>query len=512
MRSCDPRPGACPRGRAIQGATGGAAAHPAVPCRAGDPQQPPTFWGCCRAWCSPSCTEAGGNGAAACMLGLVTAGFCVCGFCCCCCFFFSLGAFYLTSTRGPDIRGCSEQEREKAQLRGGGKGPLGKVLAAPQAGQARKELGQKRATGALLEGLQTPLLRSEMRQTRAATSWCEDRAVPAGGELWLLPKEPLQAWVKLEWKVTLDSGTTLVIVRASKDEAPDFRSNFSGRATFHPETLSLNISMVTQADSGNYYAGFDTESGLTHSQCFHVSVWEPIGQPQLEVRVLQQEQGWCNFSLLCSVPGAADVSYSWSHDGEPLGHENVLRVHGDTEPRTYICNASNPVSWNTASIDPVTACLPPGTGPSILWWAVAVLLVLAVSLIAFVACWCWRKRRKDGSAAPPGHVEPSMTVYEEVGKVQAGQDLNRNREANVVGNTIYAVVSTKAQGPRHFQEPQSCTIYSTIQPTKKSPSIRRKKLDPALVCTAYTEPTVPLKHWSIPPRTSSLSPVDNHHS
>lgn len=26
------------------------------------------------------------------------------------------------------------------------------------------------------------------------------------------------------------------------------------------------------------------------------------------------------------------------------------------------------------------------------------LLVLAVSLIAFVACWCWRKRRKDGSA------------------------------------------------------------------------------------------------------------------
>uniref|UniRef100_A0A8C3BXF3 Ig-like domain-containing protein n=1 Tax=Cairina moschata TaxID=8855 RepID=A0A8C3BXF3_CAIMO len=324
-------------------------------------------------------------------------------------------------------------------------------------------------------------------QLPAGAQGCEDRAVPAGGELWLLPKEPLQAWVKLEWKVTLDSGTTLVIVRASKDEAPDFRSNFSGRATFHPETLSLNISMVTQADSGNYYAGFDTESGLTHSQCFHVSVWEPIGQPQLEVRVLQQEQGWCNFSLLCSVPGAADVSYSWSHDGEPLGHENVLRVHGDTEPRTYICNASNPVSWNTASIDPVTACLPPGTGPSILWWAVAVLLVLAVSLIAFVACWCWRKRRKDGSAAPPGHVEPSMTVYEEVGKVQAGQDLNRNREANVVGNTIYAVVSTKAQGPRHFQEPQSCTIYSTIQPTKKSPSIRRKKLDPALVCTAYTE-------------------------
>lgn len=26
------------------------------------------------------------------------------------------------------------------------------------------------------------------------------------------------------------------------------------------------------------------------------------------------------------------------------------------------------------------------------------LLVLAVSIVTFVACWCWRKRRKDGSA------------------------------------------------------------------------------------------------------------------
>ncbi|XP_068518966.1 natural killer cell receptor 2B4-like isoform X2 [Anas acuta] len=349
-------------------------------------------------------------------------------------------------------------------------------------------------------------------QLPAGAQGCENRAVPARGELRLLPKEPQQEWVNLEWKVTLDSGTTLVIVGVSKDKDPDYRSRFSGRATFHPETLSLSISTVTQADSGNYSAGFETGSGLIHSQCFQVSVWEPIGQPHVKAQVLREEQGRCNFSLHCSMPGAANVSYSWSRDGEPLGHGNMLWVHGDTKPGTYVCNASNLVSWNTSSINTATLCLPPGTGSAVPWWAVAVLLVLAVSLVTFVACWCWRKRRKDGSAAPPGHVEPSMTVYEEVGKVQAGQDLNRNREANVVGNTIYAVVSTKAQGPRHFQEPQSCTIYSTIQPTKKSPSIRRKKLDPALVCTAYTEPTVPLKHRSLPPRTLSLSPVDNHHS
>ncbi|XP_035202503.1 natural killer cell receptor 2B4-like isoform X2 [Oxyura jamaicensis] len=347
-------------------------------------------------------------------------------------------------------------------------------------------------------------------QLPAGARGCEDRAVPAGGELWLLPKELPQAWEVCEWRVALDSGTQLVIARTSKDKVPLFKGRFSGRATFLPETLSLSISAVTQADSGNYSADFETSSGLTHSQCFHVSVWEPVGQPHLDSHLLQQEQGWCNFSLLCSVPRATKVSYSWSRDGEPLGHGNMLSVHGDAEPSTYVCNASNPASWSTASINSTTVCFPPAAGLPIPLWAVAVFLVLVVSIVTFVACWCWRKRRKESSAAPPEHVEPSLTVYEEVGKVQAGQVLNGNREANAVGNTIYAVVSSKAQGPRSFQEPQTCTIYSTIQANKKSPSIRRKKLDPALVCTAYTEPTVPLKHWSPPPRNLSLSPADHH--
>uniref|UniRef100_A0A8B9U490 Ig-like domain-containing protein n=1 Tax=Anas zonorhyncha TaxID=75864 RepID=A0A8B9U490_9AVES len=189
---------------------------------------------------------------------------------------------------------------------------------------------------------------------------CLRSAVPAGGELRLLPKKPLQAWARLEWRVILDSGTTLVIVRVSKDKDPDYRNRFSGRATFLPETLSLSISPVTQADSGNYSAGFETASGISHSQCFQVSVWgewlPPSPPPALS------PQGRCNFSLHCSVPGAAKVSYSWSRDGEPLGHGNMLWVHGGTEPRTYICNASNPVSWRITSIDTTTFCPPPGTG------------------------------------------------------------------------------------------------------------------------------------------------------
>ncbi|XP_035202507.1 natural killer cell receptor 2B4-like [Oxyura jamaicensis] len=242
---------------------------------------------------------------------------------------------------------------------------------------------------------------------------CEDRAVPAGGELRLLPKVLPQAWEVCEWTVALDSGTQLVIVRTSKDKVPVFKGRFSGRATFLPETLSLSISAVTQADSGSYSLRFETSSGLTHSQCFHVSVWEPVGQPHLDSHLLQQEQGWCNFSLLCSVPRATKVSYSWSRNGEPLGHGNLLSVHGDTEPSTYVCNASNPASWSTASISSTTVCFPPAAGVAWSYCRIKGVLSLLVlgSLVAAVVIThvlTWQQDRSQAvaslsqSTGPPG--------------------------------------------------------------------------------------------------------------
>lgn len=138
------------------------------------------------------------------------------------------------------------------------------------------------------------------------TSGCEDRAVPAGGELWLLPKEPPQTWVMLEWKVTLDSGTLMVIVRVSKDKDPDYRNRFPGRATFLPETLSLRIRPVTQADSGNYYIHFETPSGLIHSQCLCPV---PLSPFLLETpRSIPRDGCWCSRDAPGSLPGISAPS------------------------------------------------------------------------------------------------------------------------------------------------------------------------------------------------------------
>ncbi|KAM8986225.1 uncharacterized protein PRD47_018495 isoform 3-T3 [Ara ararauna] len=124
-------------------------------------------------------------------------------------------------------------------------------------------------------------------------------------------------------------------------------------------------------------------------------------------------------------------------------------------------------------------------------WAVTVAVAVAVPVlaiaVAFVITFCWRrKRRKD---PPGGDIEQALTVYEEVGKARTGQDPSATRNEAASGeNTIYAVIC-KAQGPKLPQDPEITTIYSSLQPARKSPSLRRKRLDPALISTAYVEAT-----------------------
>ncbi|XP_052651771.1 natural killer cell receptor 2B4-like isoform X1 [Harpia harpyja] len=326
---------------------------------------------------------------------------------------------------------------------------------------------------------------------------CWEQAVSANGALHLQLEKPPQGWTKVTWRVRLDAGYQQRILTVEKYKADLFsNSTFFGRAVFQQETFSLQISLVSTADSGVYEAEFEDTSGTLTTRCFRVSVWEPVHSLHLETHILDWEQGWCNLSLVCTVSGAGNVSYSWSCSGDPWGaleHQPWLhlQVHGDADPTVCRCNVSNPVSWSTDSTNVTAAsCQAVASGHSsiIPWWAVAVSLVLAlaISIALIVSCYWWRKRAKD---PPAGQVEQMLTVYEEVGKAQTGRNPNGTSEATVGGNTVYAVICTKMQGPSHPQEPKSYTIYSTVQPTMKSSSLKKKRLDPALVSTAYVEVT-----------------------
>ncbi|XP_074020752.1 LOW QUALITY PROTEIN: natural killer cell receptor 2B4-like [Numenius arquata] len=242
------------------------------------------------------------------------------------------------------------------------------------------------------------------------SSKCQEKVVAAGGELRLLPEKPPQGWVKVHWKVRLDTGDKHRILTADRNSFFQFSNNpFLGRAFFRQENLSLWISRVIRADSGLYWAEFEDTTGIVTPLCFRVSVWEPLGQPRLET-ILHREQDLCNVSLLCTVPGATNVSYSWSCNRGPPGAQGHqpwlhLQVLGDSDPTVCLCNATNLVSWSTATTDVTAACHSSGPGASWSYCSVKGMLCLLVlgSLGAAVAVTHLLVRQQG----PPSHGAPN---------------------------------------------------------------------------------------------------------
>nr|XP_009673303.1 PREDICTED: natural killer cell receptor 2B4-like [Struthio camelus australis] len=321
----------------------------------------------------------------------------------------------------------------------------------------------------------------------AAGEGCKDIVAAVGGELWLVPEEPSLLWESITWRVRLDKGERLRILTAksSSVERPPV-SRFSQRAIFHRGTLSLQISLVTEADSGVYAAHFENASSFEITSCFCVSVLAPVGQPVLDARVVLREHSLCSLLLACAVPGTHNVTYRWSRASAAgaVGHQSSLQLQlrKDANHTVYHCNASNAVSWATASTDVAALCSPPGLLPTELWWALAAALGLVLAISAALITWRCRRRR-----GPAGNAEQPLTIYEEVGNAQRSRDHNGSSEAARVGNTIYTTICSKTPGPSCPREPESHTIYSVVQPSKRSPSVKRKRLEPALTSTAYTE-------------------------
>ncbi|XP_064354874.1 natural killer cell receptor 2B4-like [Dromaius novaehollandiae] len=328
---------------------------------------------------------------------------------------------------------------------------------------------------------------------KGATDRCEDVAVAVGAVLRLVPEKPPLLWESIDWRVRLDTREQFRILTASaRDVKQPPKSRFSRRVAFERGTLSLRISPVSKADSGVYSVHFVNASNFEFCRRFCVSVLAPVCQPVLEARVVHREHGWCNLSLTCAVPCAGNVTYSWLWAGaapEALGHRRSLwlQLPEGANGTVYLCNASNAVSWAAASTDVSALCSPPGFFPVELWWtlAAALGLLLAVSVALVLA---WRCRRRPG---PTGNAEQPLTIYAEVGNAWSSRNRNGSSEAASIGNTIYAMVHT-TPGPSCPREPESHTIYSTVQVSKRSPSAKRMRIEPSLISTAYVEVTDPV--------------------
>ncbi|XP_027624240.1 natural killer cell receptor 2B4 [Tupaia chinensis] len=227
--------------------------------------------------------------------------------------------------------------------------------------------------------------------------------------------------------------------------------SYKNRVSFIVKDLALLIRSPQQNDSGLYCVEVTGETGTVSRAAFRVFVFDQVKKPCLLGwgKVLDREK--CQVALSCSVSNNVNVSYAWYRGSQliqrsrNLTHlEEQVNVSGDF---VYTCNVSNPVSWNTSTINVTRDCQSGPEGSRFLIFLVTIVILTTLFLGALTFFYVWRRRKQS---------EPSskeiLTVYEDIKDLRTG----RNQESRLEPE------------PEQEQEQDSPgdknTIYSMIQP------------------------------------------------
>lgn len=85
-----------------------------------------------------------------------------------------------------------------------------------------------------------------------------------------------------------------------------------------PSMRSLLIQNLTREDSGQYRARASFTGGNEFTQLFHLSVYEPVPLPQIQVHSQSITADWCNVTLECRAQGASeDLNVTWCDSDLP---------------------------------------------------------------------------------------------------------------------------------------------------------------------------------------------------
>uniref|UniRef100_A0A4W5PUP5 Ig-like domain-containing protein n=1 Tax=Hucho hucho TaxID=62062 RepID=A0A4W5PUP5_9TELE len=209
-------------------------------------------------------------------------------------------------------------------------------------------------------------------------------------------------------------------------------SQFEGRIKMNTNNFSLTVRELTLQDSGDFLLTGEGDKGQIGSKTITLKVHEPISTVAIQTDIKLLANHSCTVRLVCNVSCYPNLTYTWERDNEIYG--DAQQIHFSLSPAerdiSVNCNASNLVSWKTASAK--VKCSNDSTTPEYLtglaWYTIyigvtvggAVVLILTV---AVAVCYC-RGRSNTGMfslgastilnvARSNSHVNP-ISIYETV--------------------------------------------------------------------------------------------------
>uniref|UniRef100_A0A4W5JDE0 Ig-like domain-containing protein n=1 Tax=Hucho hucho TaxID=62062 RepID=A0A4W5JDE0_9TELE len=161
-----------------------------------------------------------------------------------------------------------------------------------------------------------------------------------GGSVCLAVADTPQELAKQSWKVN----STIIV--SDKKVSPKYQEKVEYNSVNH----TLCIKNLSEKDRGTYIATYE-KNWEESTTTYRLTVQEPISNVviQTDIKLLANQS--CSVWLLCNVSVCSNLSYTWERGNEIYSddqqiHFSLLPADGDI---SVTCNASNPVSWKSAS-------------------------------------------------------------------------------------------------------------------------------------------------------------------
>uniref|UniRef100_G1RU44 CD244 molecule n=1 Tax=Nomascus leucogenys TaxID=61853 RepID=G1RU44_NOMLE len=299
----------------------------------------------------------------------------------------------------------------------------------------------------------------------------------SGVPLQLQPNSTQMKVDSVQWKMWLPSQNEFhEILKWENDSLPSNTSN--DRFSFTVKNLSLLIKAAQQQDSGLYCLEVTSVSGNVQTAKFQVFVFESLLPDKVEKPCLQGQgkildRGRCQVALSCSVSGDGNVTYAWYRGSKLIQTAgNLTRLEEEVDidsTHTYTCNVSNPVSWESHTLNLTQDCQ--NAHQEFRFWPFLVIIVILSTLfLGTLACFCvWRRKRKGKQSET--NPKEFLTIYEDVKDLKTRRNQEQEQTFPGGGTTIYSMIQSQSSAPTS-QEP-AYTLYSLIQPSRKSGSRKR---------------------------------------
>ncbi|XP_057626355.1 natural killer cell receptor 2B4 [Chionomys nivalis] len=344
----------------------------------------------------------------------------------------------------------------------------------------------------------------------------EDVAAVSRNPLWLRPSNIQTKNVSIiRWKMKLQNSISKILISYHYNKKPTEISNAHNNTyDFNPSDFALGIKSAKLEDSGCYELEISNDSGGICTNKFWILILDRVENPDLQGEWKTQADGMCQLSLYCSVSKDDNVSFALYRGSKLISTQrNFTYLENQTDTsslHTYTCNVSNKVSWASDTRNFTQDCQSVPEKFTLLP-LVVIIVILVLLFLGAVTCFCvWNKKRKQSQSDP----KEFLTIYEDVKNPQVRRNQEghpgdseslsvvqengrEQREANGClfeeqtleqkppgdGGTIYSMIQYK---PSDSTSHEKCTLYSAIQPSRKSGSKKRNQNCPSSY-TVYDE-------------------------